>query len=71
MERKTEIHKQMRTIGKLKKELKNLHSQIKKISDDNSNVSKFLKNTHILLSEADVQDADMKGKIDEIKFENE
>jgi len=70
LERKTEVQKQLRTIAKLKKELKNVNSQTQKVGDDNANVTKFLSNTHILLSEADVQEADMKGQIEEIKRAN-
>ena len=61
LERKTEVKKQLRTIAKLKKELSKVNSQNQKLTEDNANVSKFLGNTHILLGEADVQEADMKG----------
>lgn len=71
LERSTEMNKQKRTIAKLKKELKNVQSQTKKIEDDSANVSNYLKSTHVLLDEADVQEADMKGQIEEIKQANE
>ena len=61
IEKETEINKQLRTIAKLRKELKNVQNQIKKTTDDNANVSKFLTNTRLLLDEADVQEADMKA----------
>ena len=61
IEKETEINKQLRTIAKLRKELKNVQNQIKKTTDDNANVSKFLANTRLLLDEADVQEADMKA----------
>lgn len=67
LELKNKCQKQLRTIAKLKKELKHVSKETQKITDDNSNVAKFLGNTHILLSEADVQEADMKGQIEEIK----
>ena len=60
MERKAESKKQSRTIAKMKKELKTVSSTIKQVTSDNTRLTQYLQNTQTLLTEADVQESEMK-----------